>query len=98
MQKRNNPFVCENCSQKVPPAGSGKCRNHCPNCLYSKHVDISPGDRKHSCKGLMKPVRLEKRKDSLYIQHRCLKCGMLKWNKVLKDDKINFDKIKINKE
>ena len=93
MIKRNDPFTCENCHKKVTPAEKGKCRNHCNYCLFSKHVDISPGDRKHTCKGLMKPIKLEKRKDFLYIEHECLKCGYKKWNKVCEDDKINMFKI-----
>lgn len=35
------------------------CRNHCPHCLYSKHVDINPGDREESCHGLLEPVGVE---------------------------------------
>ena len=38
-------FICENCGRKVEPLGYS-CRNHCPYCLYSKHVDINPGDRR----------------------------------------------------
>ena len=31
-------FICENCGKKVPKLGYS-CRNHCPYCLHSKHVD-----------------------------------------------------------
>lgn len=34
-------FICENCGHKVQRLGYS-CRNHCPYCLYSKHVDINP--------------------------------------------------------
>lgn len=88
MIKRNEPFTCKHCGQTVYPAKEGKCRNHCNFCLYSQHVDIEPGDRKHKCKGLMKPVRIKKRKKGFYIQHECLKCGIKKWNKILEDDRI----------
>lgn len=37
-------FICEHCGQHVPKLGYS-CRNHCPYCLYSKHVDVNPGDR-----------------------------------------------------
>ena len=37
-------FVCENCGKEVKKLGYS-CRNHCPECLYSKHVDKNPGDR-----------------------------------------------------
>ena len=36
-------FICENCGKKVGKLGYS-CRNHCPYCLYSKHVDKNPGD------------------------------------------------------
>lgn len=88
MEKRNERFKCENCKKLVRPANDGKCRNHCNFCLYSKHLDISPGDRKHPCKGLMEPIKLEKRGNIMYIQHCCLKCKIKKWNKIHKDDKI----------
>lgn len=88
MIKRNEEFICLNCGKKVSPAKGGKCRNHCNYCLYSQHVDITPGDRKHTCKGLMQPIKIEKRNKCLYIQHKCLKCGIKKWNKILEDDRI----------
>ena len=88
MIKRNEPFTCLNCGRKVKPAKGGKCRNHCNFCLYSRHIDIEPGDRKHSCGGLMRPKRLEKRKKGLYVQHECLKCRVQRWNKILEDDRI----------
>ena len=37
-------FTCENCGKHVPKLGYS-CRNHCPYCLHSKHVDVNPGDR-----------------------------------------------------
>ncbi|MBU0975385.1 MAG: RNHCP domain-containing protein [Patescibacteria group bacterium] len=88
MIKRNNPFVCKKCRKKVLSAKNGKCRNHCTFCLYSKHVDIAPGDRMHSCKGLMTPSNIAKRKSGYYILHICEKCGIKKWNKVQEDDRI----------
>ena len=51
-------FVCENCGNKVPKLGYS-CRNHCPVCLHSKHVDINPGDRAETCHGLLEPIGLE---------------------------------------
>jgi hypothetical protein len=88
MIKRNESFICLHCGKKVSSAKMGKCRNHCNNCLYSLHIDIEPGDRKHFCKGLMKPIILEKRKKEWYILHECEKCGIKKWNKTTEDDKI----------
>ena len=81
-------FICENCGQEV--TGSG-FTNHCPSCLYSKHVDITPGDRQGKCGGLMKPIRVEKQGREYSIIHKCLKCGFEKPNKCQKED--NFDAV-----
>ena len=42
--KIDEEFICENCGKKVKKLGY-TCRNHCPYCLHSKHVDVNPGDR-----------------------------------------------------
>ena len=65
-------FVCERCGESV--TGDGYT-NHCPLCLYSKHVDIYPGDRAESCNGLMMPIRLERKRDGFVIVHQCGRCG-----------------------
>lgn len=45
-------FPCRVCGRLVTPEGAGSShRNHCPNCLYSLHVDITPGDRAAACHG-----------------------------------------------
>ena len=54
-------FICENCGKKVTKLGY-TARDHCPYCLYSKHLDINPGDRECTCHGLMKPIGIEKYK------------------------------------
>ena len=51
-------FICDNCGKKVKKLGYS-CRNHCPYCLHSKHVDKNPGDRKEECKGDLEPIGLE---------------------------------------
>ena len=56
--KIDEEFICENCGKKVSKLGY-TCRNHCPYCLHSKHLDINPGDRKEACHGLLKPVGAE---------------------------------------
>ena len=43
-------FICENCGKKVSKLGYS-CRDHCPYCLHSKHVDKNPGDRQETCHG-----------------------------------------------
>ena len=83
-------FVCEKCNYNVKKL-EYTARDHCPNCLYSKHVDINPGDRLNSCKGLLKPIGIEKFKDSYKIIYKCEKCGKTHKNIVANDD--NFDVI-----
>lgn len=65
-------FVCENCGYQV--TGNGYT-NHCPTCLWSKHVDIHPGDRAENCGGVMKPERVSMMKGEYKITHICQKCG-----------------------
>ena len=65
-------FICEHCNNDVHGTGY---TNHCPKCLWSKHVDIDPGDRAEACGGMMKPVGLEGTSPSYRIVHVCTKCG-----------------------
>ena len=71
-KKTTENFTCGNCKYKVKGNGF---TNHCPKCLYSKHVDVYPGDRAETCGGLMKPVFLELEKHGYKLTHECLKCG-----------------------
>jgi DNA-directed RNA polymerase subunit RPC12/RpoP len=84
-KQNDNGFTCENCGKIVKPLGYTS-RDHCPYCLYSKHVDINPGDRKNSCLGLMEPVDVEKFKDTYKIIYRCKKCGEFHKNVLASDD------------
>ncbi len=79
-------FICEHCGAKV--RGNGYT-NHCPHCLYSKHVDINPGDRSADCGGLMEPVGLELKDGKYILVHRCVKCGFVRRNKVVDADDFN---------
>lgn len=88
-------FVCENCKKEVPPLVYSS-RDHCPYCLYSKHVDINPGDRNNPCKGLLKPIEIEKYKDSYKIIYKCEKCNEIHKNIIAKDDDMN-EIIKVSK-
>jgi rubrerythrin len=77
-------FVCEHCGCDV--VGDGYT-NHCPKCLWAKHVDINPGDRAQKCHGMMKPVSVIKTKGDFSVLHRCEKCGFEIKNKIsTKDD------------
>lgn len=88
----NDGFICAYCHEKNPPQ-KGSYRNHCYNCLYSKHVDQEiPGDRASLCKGLMKPIDIDKEGKKGYIViHQCIECGKISRNKSAPDD--NFDSI-----
>ncbi len=86
--RRKEDFVCEHCNSKV--SGNGYT-NHCPHCLYSKHVDINPGDRAETCCGLMKPTDVNQKAGEYIITHKCIKCGHTRPNKTAPND--NFDEI-----
>lgn len=65
--------------------------NHCPECLWSRHVDKQPGDRAADCGGLMKPVGYRVAGASKCdLLHRCERCGHEKWNKLAKGDKMEI--------
>ena len=71
----NEDFLCEACGRSVP-ARQGGCRNHCPYCLVSKHVDVYPGDRANPCTGLMDAVGYElEGKKGLVLLFRCRLCA-----------------------
>lgn len=82
-------FICENCGKKVMKLGY-TARDHCPYCLYSKHVDINPGDRSSECKGLLKPIDIEKYKDTYKIIYKCQKCGQTHKNIMANDDDMDL--------
>jgi rubrerythrin len=86
-QRKIEDFVCDNCGATVKGTGY---TNHCPKCLYSKHVDINPGDRASDCGGLMSPVEIELSHGKYIIIHRCGKCGYQKKNKSQKDDNLDL--------
>lgn len=86
---RDEEFICENCGQQVLPLGY-TARDHCPHCLYSKHVDIMPGDRANPCKGLLKPVGIEKFKDTYKILYKCDSCNEPHKNIMAKDDSMEL--------
>ncbi len=59
-------------------------------CLYSKHVDINPGDRRNPCLGLLKPVGVEKYKDTFKILYQCETCKQTHKNIMEKEDNIDL--------
>lgn len=85
-QKNKENFICEKCGYKN--SGNGYT-NHCQNCLWSKHVDINPGDRAEECCGIMQPIGLVKEGGVFFIIHKCQKCGIKKRNRAQIDDNFN---------
>ena len=81
-------FICENCGKKVDKLNY-TARDHCPYCLYSKHVDIMPGDRKNECWGLLIPIGIEKYKNTYKIIYKCNNCKQIHKNIVANDDDFN---------
>lgn len=81
-------FICGNCGSTVSqPVCGGEHRNHCPECLWSRHMDLTPGDRRSGCRGMMEPIAIWVRKDREWaVVHRCVKCGFIRTNRIAGDD------------
>ena len=88
--KLDEEFICENCGKDVKKLNYTS-RDHCPYCLHSKHVDLNPGDRANTCKGLLVPIEIEKFKNTYKIIYKCKKCNQIHKNVIATDD--DFDKI-----
>lgn len=68
-------FKCERCGYEV--VGDGYT-DHCPKCLWGKHVDLEiPGDRASGCQGMMEPVgvKFQMTNVKFQIKYKCVKCG-----------------------
>jgi hypothetical protein len=76
-------FKCENCGTENE--GNGYT-NHCFNCLWSKHVDVNPGDRMSLCGGMMKPIDLIQKGKDFFVLQKCLKCNHERKNKIIEKD------------
>lgn len=83
-------FICEYCGKTVNRL-KYTARDHCPFCLYSKHVDILPGDRANQCCGLLVPTDIEKFKNTYKIVYKCNKCNNFHKNIIANDD--DFEQI-----
>jgi hypothetical protein len=84
-------FKCGHCKAFIGPTVSGgRHRNHCPLCLYSRHVDNRRmGDRASACRSLMAPIGVFYRpKGEQVVVHRCLGCGFERHNRVAADDNL----------
>lgn len=86
MKKINESFICINCKKEIRQA-SKTCRNHCPHCFVSLHVDWSiPGDRSSNCHGKMYPTAYEVKNGWMKILFACETCEKKHWNKRAEDD------------
>jgi len=84
----NEGFECENCWKLIEKHTEGSARNHCPYCLYSKHLDNKfPWDRESKCLWIMKPIGIDYKKNKWnMIKHKCIKCWKEILNKIAPDD------------
>lgn len=65
-------YTCGHCGENVT---GGRYNNHCPSCLWSKHLDDKiPGDRASKCRLLMEPIGVIQKNGARRIVHRCLGC------------------------
>jgi hypothetical protein len=107
MKTRNEPahlseqgFLCRNCNLYVAcdPYTSGvQNRNHCPYCLWSRHLDgRTAGDRRSACRASMRPIGLTIKQSrnkyghessgELMIIHDCTICSKIVINRIAADD------------
>ena len=99
LKNKEQKFKCDHCQNWVSLAAIGtKNRNHCPFCLWSKHVDSTTGDRQSDCNGIMMPIGLIFKKEGidryskkakqgeLMLVHQCANCGKKSINRIAGDD------------
>ncbi len=93
-------FVCSHCGQKVNCQNliGTKNRNHCPSCLWSRHVDAeTSGDRASLCHDDMAPIALtfkhagfdkygHKKQGEIMLVHQCRHCDKVRINRLAGDD------------
>jgi len=74
-------------------------RNHCPRCLWSRHMDLhTAGDRKSECLSRMEPIGLTYKQTNkrygqndqgeLMLIHRCTGGDKVSINRIVADDDI----------
>jgi hypothetical protein len=93
----NESFICEHCRKSVEQHPEWSARNHCPYCLYSKHLDEEfPWDRESNCLWLMTPIDIDYKKNKgNMIQHKCERCQKVMLNKIAPDDRfLDFVKLR----
>ena len=79
-------FTCGNCGEKV--VGNGYT-DHCPKCLWGKHVDFEvPGDRASDCQSLMTPIEVQYTGGKYKILYKCNGCSHKFWVKAGESDNV----------
>jgi hypothetical protein len=81
-------FVCAHCGAEV--VGNGYT-DHCPKCLWGRHVDVFPGDRLNQCQGILEPIGTEKKNSQFRIIYRCQVCQKMVVNRIATND--DFEKL-----
>tara|TARA_R110000744_G_scaffold40399_1_gene91655 strand:- start:2799 stop:3167 length:369 start_codon:yes stop_codon:yes gene_type:complete len=86
--RQQGGFQCIHCKDFVSHQSFGtNQRNHCPACLWSRHVDDRVGDRRSPCAQPMEPISIAARGDGEWVViHKCGGCGQLRTNRVAGDD------------
>ena len=92
-------FRCAHCGYVVSSTHwlSGvNNRNHCPYCLWSRHLDMyAAGDRLSACKAPMRPLALTTKRSrnkyscahgELMLVHQCMECSGISINRIAADD------------
>jgi hypothetical protein len=87
-RRETHGFQCVKCSLFIAAEAYGtRHRNHCPRCLWSRHVDDEPGDRAAACRAPMAPIGVEVRGDGEWaVIHRCAGCRTIRTNRIAGDD------------
>ena len=85
-QRRKEDFECGHCGFFV--TGNGYT-NHCPKCLWGKHVDVHPGDRVSECGGMMAPYSFTMDKQVFVVIHKCEACGFVGRNRLSPEDNMD---------
>lgn len=98
-EERSGGFQCIHCKSPVSLEASGtRHRNHCPVCLWSRHVDDRKGDRAARCGTSMIPIGLTFKKEGIdkykktpkqgeaMLIHQCVRCGRISINRLAGDD------------
>ncbi len=96
----NSDFKCLHCRNDVSAEAllaGVQNRNHCPYCLWSRHLDLfRAGDRLAACKAPMRPLGLTLKRSrnkyasaahgELMLVRQCVDCGRVSINRIAADD------------